>query len=191
MNRRTTIKGILTFGFLGISSFSAYRWIRFHRSIDSRSILVYKELIAELAETIIPETDTPGAKAAKAENYIIGVLLNCTDKVGQNIFLNGLRDVEEYALHQFKKDFFKCNYNERHQILAYFEAKSVYPYRIINKINNKFLGEPFFIKLKSLTVEGYCYSEIGATQGLAYDYIPGSYKSCVPLKPNQKSWATR
>lgn len=191
MDRRTTIKGILTLGFLGISSFSAYKWIYFHRSVDSRSILLYRELIAELADTIIPTTDTPGAKAVKAENYIINVLLNCTDKVGQNIFLNGLQDVEEFTKSKFDKDFFRCTVDERNHILKHFEDKSAYPYQIINKINNKIFGEPFFLSLKKLTVEGYCYSEIGATQGLAYDYVPGSYESCIPLKPNQKSWATK
>lgn len=144
MDRRTTIKGIFTFGFLTISSFSVYKWMNFHRVVNSQSISSYKDLIAELAETIIPLTDTPGAKAAKVENYIINVLLNCTDKVGQNIFLTGLRDVEEYTMGTFNKSFLKCNLNERNQTLKYFEDKSIYPYKTLNKISNKFFGEPFF-----------------------------------------------
>ncbi|MGY0037942.1 gluconate 2-dehydrogenase subunit 3 family protein [Pedobacter sp. NJ-S-72] len=55
----------------------------------------------------------------------------------------------------------------------------------------KFLGIPFFIILKQLTVEGYCTSQTGATKGLAYDYIPRTFASCIPLTKNQRSWATK
>jgi hypothetical protein len=191
MNRRSTIKGILTVSLLGISSFSGYKWLDLHRDVEPRSILQFKGLIAELAETIIPSTDTPGAKATGVENYIINVLVDCTDKVGQNMFLNGLYDVENYAVRNFNKSFLRCNLDERNRILMHFEGKDTFKLVILKKINHKLLGEPFFTKLKRLTVEGFCYSEVGATQGLAYDYIPGSYEPCMALKPNQKSWATK
>ena len=45
--------------------------------------------------------------------------------------------------------------------------------------------------LKELTVLGYFSSEIGATQALAYDKVPGGYWGCLDLKPGQKGWATR
>jgi hypothetical protein len=48
-----------------------------------------------------------------------------------------------------------------------------------------------FAMLKELTVLGYFSSEIGATQALAYDKVPGGYWGCLDLKPGQKGWATR
>jgi hypothetical protein len=51
-------------------------------------------------------------------------------------------------------------------------------------------ADPFFALLKELTVLGYCTSELGATQGLAYLAVPGEYRGCVGLRPGQKSWAT-
>jgi hypothetical protein len=39
-------------------------------------------------------------------------------------------------------------------------------------------------------VLGYCTSEVGATQALAYAHVPGDYRGCVPLRPRQKGWAT-
>lgn len=191
MNRRSTLKGILAIGVLGVSSFSTYKWFNFHRDVDPKSIISFKALIAELAETIIPLTDTPGAKAAKVEDYIINELVNCTSRVGQNIFLNGLEGIEDYTMREFNKSYLDCKLVERNQVLEYFEAQSNYPYPVFNKIQKRLIGEPFFIVLKRLTVEGYCYSKVGATQGLAYDYIPGFYEACIPLKPNQKSWATK
>ena len=85
----------------------------------------------------------------------------------------------------------KCNAVERNIVLKHFEEKGIYSLQILNKINNKFLGQTFFSKLKSLTVEGYCLSELGATKGLAYDYVPQTFEACIQLKNNQKSWATK
>jgi len=36
---------------------------------------------------------------------------------------------------------------------------------------------------------GYFLSEIGATQALAYERIPGGFQGDLELKPNQKAWA--
>lgn len=191
MNRRTTIKGMMTFGLLSISSYSAFKWFDFHRKVDPKLIMAHKTLIAELAETIIPLTDTPGAKAAKAENYIVNVLINCSSKLEQNIFIHGLYDLEAYVKVKFNKDFFQCTLNERIETLSYFEKKGNFTNGMLNKVRNKLLGVPFFEKLKTLTVQGYCLSELGATRGLAYEEIPGSYQGCIPLEPNQKSWATK
>ncbi len=47
----------------------------------------------------------------------------------------------------------------------------------------------FFKILKDYTMTGYFLSEIGATQALAYEKIPGGFKGDLPLQPNQKAWA--
>ena len=39
--------------------------------------------------------------------------------------------------------------------------------------------DPFFAGLKETTVLGYCTSEIGATQALAYAHVPGDYRGCL------------
>lgn len=191
LNRRTSIKSILAFSFIGVSSFSIYKWANVHQNFDVAKFLAHKELIIELAETIIPETDTPGAKKAGVENYIINVIVNCKTKLEQNKFLNGLRDVEKYALNVFEKSFVKCSIDEKNSILTYFSDKDVYSTEILNKINKRVFGETFFLQLKHLTIEGYCQSEIGATYGLSYDYIPVYYEPCIIMKSNQKSWATK
>lgn len=191
MNRRTSIKSILGLSFIGVSSFSVYKWINCHHTIDPNSFLSRKKLLAELAETIIPSTDTPGAKEAKVENYIINVLLNCTERVPQNVFLNGLVELESYTKREFNSSFFSCGINDRNKILRYFEQKDIYKQPLLNRISNKILGKSFFSQLKSLTIDGYCQSQLGATKGLAYDYIPGNYEACISLTPNQKSWATK
>lgn len=191
MNRRTSIRGIAAFVALGGASFTIFKWKSLNAAADVSYIHKKKHIIAELADTIIPRTDTPGAKDASVEDFIIGMIEFCSDNKTQNNFMHGLADLEKYTSDHYKTDFIACTADQKTEILTHFEAKSRYAINILNKINNKVLGKPFFVKLKELTVEGYCTSQAGATRGLAYDYIPQTYQACIPLTTNQKSWATK
>jgi hypothetical protein len=119
------------------------------------------------------------------------MLKDCSDKKNQKNFINGIKDLEDYTLDNYKQDFLKCSNGQRNEIMRHFEQKAMYSSSLLNKVNNKLFGKPFFTQLKDLTTEGFCISEIGATQAMAYDYIPGSYEACIPLKHNQKAWATK
>jgi hypothetical protein len=191
MNRRNYLKWIVAFGGLTLTSVPIIKLLKAPDPINARTILDKRLIITELAEMIIPETSTPGAKSAAVGDYIIKVLLNCTDPKQQHRFLSGIEDLEEFTRSTFGADFLDCSPKERHVVLLHFSEEERFSYGILNKIENKFFGKPFFVKLRDLTVEGYCLSQVGATQGLAYDYIPGSYDSCIPLNPIQKSWATK
>ncbi|MES2426937.1 MAG: gluconate 2-dehydrogenase subunit 3 family protein [Bacteroidota bacterium] len=191
MDRRTSIISIFSLGVLGVSSFSVYEWFNYNHKIDFRLLAERKKTIAELAEVIIPRTDTPGAKDAKVEDYILNVLEFCTLPREQHFFLNGLIDLEKYAVDKYNNNFNNCTKSQKIVIVKHFEEKSTYKVAIIDKINKKIIGQPFFSNLKQLTIEGYCQSKVGATQGLAYDYIPGSFSACIPLTKNQRAWATK
>lgn len=191
MNRRVSIKYAFGIGMASVFSFSTYKWFSLHKDVELKSLSDYKLLISELAETIIPETDTPGARKAGVEHYIINVLANCCTKLEQNKFLEGLHRVEGYTSKHLGKSFLQCSDAEKNSVLNYFSEKDVYATDIMNKINNKLFGKSFFVHLKQLAIEGYCQSEVGATQGLCYDYVPVNYEPCIPLKFNQKSWATK
>jgi hypothetical protein len=191
MNRRTSLKSIIFLTAVGASSFSIYRWFSINSAADFSTIHRKKELLAELAEVIIPRTNTPGAKDAKVEEFILKMLEFCTEKKSQNNFINGLDDLEKYTIETYKKPFINCSASEKISVLKFAEEKSKHSSVLVGKIYHKMFGKPFFTKLKELTVEGYCTSQIGATQGLAYDYIPGKFQACIPLLKNQRSWATK
>ncbi|MBB2148414.1 gluconate 2-dehydrogenase subunit 3 family protein [Pedobacter gandavensis] len=191
MNRRSYLKRIVVFGAVGVSSFSIFKWTELTRKVDPATLWSKKDMIAELAEIIIPETETPGAKSANVADYIVKVLLNCMDIKKQNKFCAGLDRVESYALDNYGKPFMNCTANEKQAVFEYIASHSGFSYRILNRINKKIFGESFYLTLRDLTIEGYCMSKPGATQGLAYDYIPGNFEACTILKPNQKSWATK
>src|SRR3546814_17142037 len=52
-------------------------------------------LLSEVAETIIPETDTPGAKAAGWVPFIEMVLHECYEEKDQKLVLKGLAPLKE------------------------------------------------------------------------------------------------
>lgn len=191
MNRRNYLKRIVVLGAVGVSSFSIFKWKELTRTVDPAALWSKKDIIAELAEIIIPETESPGAKSANVADYIVKVLLNCMDIKKQNKFCSGLELVEAHALRSYSKSFINCNGQEKQAVFEYIADHSGFSYRILNRINNKIFGESFYLSLRDLTIEGYCMSRPGATQGLAYDYIPGNFEACTILKPNQKSWATK
>ena len=191
MNRRNSLKAIASLLFVGVSSASVYEWFKAGSKIDFNLLAEKKTLIAELAESIIPRTSTPGAKDAKVEDYILGMLKSCTTEREKHTFLSGLNSLEDYALTNYNTGFINCSSANKIEILKHFEDKSHYNTLIFNKINKKLLGKPFFVKLKELTVQGYCNSELGATKGLAYDYVPSTYQACIKIGQNQRSWATK
>ncbi len=189
MNRRVSIKSIFALGVLGTSIYTGCGWLT-NDKFESESLYFYKNLIAELAETIIPATDSPGAKDAHVDDYIIKMLIHHEDQKTQNRFLTGLRDLQDYSINKYHKSFQSCSTSDRIKILEYYENRDL-NYEILERIENKLLGERFIYKLKSLTVIGFCTSKVGATKALAYDFIPIDYQACVPLKKGQKSWATK
>ena len=191
MNRRSYLKSVLILGVAGAASFSIFEWFELKGPIQLSKIMDKRNVLAELVEVIIPATDTPGAKAAMVHDYIINLMISCNTPRMQKTFISGIQDMEDYAVQNYKKDFLKCSSAEKHAIMDHFSKNTGYSNRFLNKVSDKLFGAPFYLRLRSVTVEGYCMSKLGATQGLAYDYIPGTYEACIPIRPNQKSWATK
>lgn len=151
---------------------------------------VYRDLISEVSEVIIPQTDTPGAKEAGVSAYIIRVIESCLSDRDKKTILSGLNDVEEYSRNKYSLAFTACSEENKIAVLDHFQNRGSFDNAFLNKVKNRLLGPSFFELIKSITVKGYCTSQIGATQGLAYEHIPISYVACTPLFPNQRSWAT-
>lgn len=191
MNRKTAIKSIMAFVLVGGATGALYEFIKSGQTVPIKLLPQKKQLIAELAETIIPRTDTPGAKDAKVEEYIIKMIMHNTDAKAQKSFSEGLSALEHYTSSKYDKLFIHCNQSQKTEILKYFEQKGDYSFAIIKKVNKKLFGNAFFFQLRDLVAEGYSTSFLGATKGMAYDYIPITFEACVPLKKNQLAWAIK
>jgi hypothetical protein len=192
MTRRHYLQSLLIIGGVGIGYFSFSKWfengeVRNPLSIDAW--LGKKPLLAELADLIIPATDTPGAKEAGVGNYIVSIMLNCRDREQQGQFMAGIEDLEHFCFTKYGLPFLECDTTKKRAVLDHFSGLNLS--KILLKLKNKLFGQSFFSVLQNLTVEGYCVSRLGATQGLAYDFVPGTFEPCTRLNTNQKSWATK
>ena len=172
-------------------AFSGYKWYDWNKAPDLAYLQQSRGLIASLAGAIIPADDTPGAKEAGVQDFIIKMIKDCTETRPANKFIDGLKELEHYCRSKYGKPYEQCAEGEQQETLRRFEDKGR-PFKgILGKAQNKYLGSSFFTTLKEYTVQGYCTSELGAVKGLAYLPIPGSYHGCIPKLPGQKAWATK
>ena len=137
-------------------------------------------LLAEMADTILPDTDTPGAKAARVHEFMAVVVEDCLPPERRDAFWEGLQFTDKQCIAMNGQSFAACSPNQR---IAFFtqlqsEAKSAPPGA----------GEPFWYQLKNLTLHGYFTSEIGATQALNYDPIPGGWIPDMIIDANTRAW---
>ena len=192
MNRRYALKSILAYGLLSAGAVSLYEFARLNRSPDIDYIQNNKKLLAQLAEVIIPRTDTPGAKDAGVEEYIVHALIEIVPKKTFNNFVDGLKELEGIAKKRFGKAIIDCSMEQIESLLNDLNTELKMPGgELLRKIDRKLRGESFFDTLRELTIVGYCTSEVGATQGLAYDHIPVNFLPCIPWQNGQRSWATK
>ena len=191
MNRKKAILSILVLGGGAAASYSGYRFYNISKAPDFQFLETHKALIACLAEVIIPATSTPGAKDVKAEEQIISLIKNGANKKTQNNFIEGLKDTDRLCLSRHKKRFTDLDLPTQKAVVEYFRNKGKNYSGFLGKARNKVLGKSFFDILKYYSTVAYCTSRKGATETLAYDYVPGRYSGCVPLSSNQKSWATK
>ncbi len=163
-----------------------YLWRVSDEDLESQRIL-----IEELAETIIPQTDTPGAKQAGVADFIINKVKFFLSNQERNVFALGLENIEMLSKRKFDRSFQSCTTQQREAILKTLEDREWRKESLPSWVKRKLFGRSFIDLLKTFTVEGFCTSELGATQCLVYDAVPVHYLPCVNLIQGQRSWATK
>jgi Gluconate 2-dehydrogenase subunit 3 len=191
MNRRKAILSFFLIGGGATASYSGYKWWKIHRTPDFLFLQNNKELIGDLAEVILPKTDTPGAKEAGVAAFIVAQISDCSDRKTQNNFIDGLKELVAYSYASYNKSFGSLSAAEQVKTITHFREKGKSMVGMVGKVQNKLLGKSFYSILRAYTTVGYCTSKLGATQGLAYQYIPGAFQGCLPLAKGQKAWATK
>lgn len=190
MNRRNAIGGVLI-GLGAVTGIAGYKWYDWSKTPDLNYLASKETLLDALAGTIIPATDSPGAGDNGTGRYIITMIRDCMNKRGQNRFIDGLKELEEFSTVHFNKTYQECTPAEQFRIMKNFENQGRSLPGIAGKAQEKFIGMSFFHTLRAHTVKGYCTSKNGATIALQYIPVPGRYTGMMPIQPNQRSWATK
>ena len=155
-------------------------------------------LLDEIADTILPATSTPGAKAAKTGPFMALMVTDVYSDRDQQIFRDGLRALEDACRAMHGTGFMQATPAQRLSLLQVLdrEQKTAMEERI-NPARTRYPAAPpaadapahYFRMMKELALLGYFTSEIGYTQAMRYRETPGRYDPDVPHAPGDKSWA--
>lgn len=138
----------------------------------------------EIADTIIPPTNTPGAKDAGAGPFMAKVAHDCYDDASFESLRTGLAAIDKRGHKLHSKSFVACTPAERTAVLQQIDAEQK------QYMQDRKAGEPthFFKLMKDLTILAYFSSEIGCTKALRYQENPGSYNGDLPYKKGDRAW---
>ena len=144
-------------------------------------------IVVAMIDLLIPATDTPGAKAARVNEFMDVILTDWATAEESARFLAGLDDVDTQANALFGKSFLEASPTQQSAMLQVLDDSvdwlhsppshpAVSPGRDFNQLR----GE-FFRSFKLVTIHGYYTSEIGQTQELKREIIPGAFHGCAPV----------
>jgi hypothetical protein len=140
----------------------------------------------EIAETILPATDTPGAKQAKVGEFMARIVKDCYTEADQKIFMDGMQKLNEASKTKNGKSYMDSSPEQRHDLLVDLDKEQ----KAYTDHKKKEDPTHYFRMMKELTLWGYFTSEPGATKALRYKAVPGSYQGCIDYKKGDKAWAT-
>jgi len=126
-----------------------------------------EQLLAELVETIIPKTDTPGAKELGIHLFVLKMVNDCRPKEEQQRFMDGLQTFENENIGGAK--FTDSSVQQRINLL-----------KEIMEAKNKESNLQFFLKeVRKQTLKGYEQSEYVMTKLKPYILVPGHFSGSV------------
>jgi hypothetical protein len=172
----------------------------------------------EIADTILPTTSTPGAKAAKTGELMARIVTDSYSLEDQRIFRAGMVKLDnasqdknggktfmqatpEQRLALLKTlDKEQFDFSEKMRLEQLKKSKEFIAKAVEENAPNTtsqqataITDEPpnrYFRMMKELSLLGYFTSEIGCTQAQVYEEAPGRYDPCLPYTPGQKAWAS-
>lgn len=139
----------------------------------------------EVADTILPDTKTPGAKAAKVGDFMAVMVRDCYEPADQDVFLKGVGQIDDAANKKFSKKFMDLEATQRTALLTDLDKEQ----QAYSKTKKPKDPNHYFRMMKELTLLGYFTSEIGCKQALRYVETPGRFDGCIPYKKGDKAWA--
>jgi hypothetical protein len=156
-------------------------------------------LLDEIAETILPETSTPGAKAAKTGAFMALMVTDAYTDRNQQIFRDGLATLDEACRAATSTSFMQATPAQRLTLLESLDreqkttteeranaARSRYP---AAEATPEDVPPHYFRLIKELALLGYFTSEIGYTKAMRYIESPGRFDGNAPHAPGDRSWA--
>jgi len=163
-----------------------------------------------VGETIIPATNTPGAKAAKIGEFMKTMVADCYSQPEQTAFTEGMATLDKACKEANGKTFTECTPQQRHDFLVTLE-KEAKAYndknvtidksrraeyenihqKVPSKDQKQFEPSPkhYYTMMKQLTLLGFFTSKTGMTETLRHMPVPGKYDGAYAYAKGDKAWA--
>ena len=149
--------------------------------------------VTAMAELILPQTGTPGAKAVRVNEFIERIVAEWYSDEDRARFLAGLAGVDARTQNLFKKNFVDVSPEQQSEILRALGDEMTLATEALAKAPRGYRGadpEPednFYFMFRQLTLTGYFTSEAGFTQQLREEIIPGRFDGCFPIETSTAS----
>lgn len=142
-------------------------------------------LVTALAGIILPADErSPGATELGVPAFIEEMIYKVHEEESRQRFLSGLEVFSSLASGQSESRFLELDPEEQ------FLVAEQHNTRMVEWDDGKLPEELYFFRtMKELTLAGYFTTEVGATQVLQHEAVPGAYDGCVPLEEIGKTWA--
>lgn len=139
--------------------------------------------IRVLVDTILPETDTPGALAVGVPEWMERMVFDVYNPENRDRFLHGLDDLDRWVQEWYAQSLDQLESGDTLEAIKKLNAEMVSGQNSCPSIGTYRL-------IKELTLLGYYSSEPGATEELIYEPVPGRYEGCIPYEEIGATWAT-
>lgn len=145
--------------------------------------------VTAMAELILPQTDTPGAKAVRVNEFVDRIVADWYSDEDRARFLAGLATVDARTQSLFQKDFVDASPPQQSEILRALGEEMAQATEALANAPRGYRGadpEPednFYFMFRQLTFTGYFTSQMGFTQQLHEEIIPGRFDGCIPFEP--------
>ena len=136
----------------------------------------------EVAETILPKTNTPGAKDAEVGKFMTVMVADCYEEKDQKVFREGFAKLDEACNKMHGHDFMKATAEHRTELLKALDKEA----KDYNKNKEKNTPNHYFTMVKQLTLFGYFTSRPALTEAFNYQQTPGKYDGAYPYKKGDK-----
>lgn len=179
MNRRLALKqlAILTGGIL-LAPACSFNSEKASIALGNLKISAEQEkLLGEIVGTIIPTTETPGAKDLNIHHFVLVMIDDCREKSIQDDFVKGLRSFDDFIEDNFNESFLKSTPAQRQKMLEYIQSETL-------SAKNEAIDEEvkiFWSETRKLTIQGYMSSEYFLTEVFPYELVPGRFEGCLAI----------
>ena len=149
-----------------------------HDKLFSSSQLL---VLREICDVVLPRTDTPSAGELDVHGFIDYQLVTCFGKWQQRAALHIVDRINHQSTRHYGKQFVDAELAQQTDLLVALEQQAL-------DFTEK--EQQQFAQLKSLMIFGFFTTEVGATQALNYQAVPGGFIGSVSYKALGKSWGS-